>query len=98
MKNSIHIISFLFFSLHSQKDIANIKNEMEKRQKDGDAVFTDNNSNNTTAADDKGITADNAETATPADASDDIPSNLLNGDNANNNNNNQQTTADVIAY
>lgn len=69
---------------------------MEKRQKDGDAVFTDNNSNNTTTADDKGIAADN-DGALPVNASpDDIPSTLLNGDNVKNNNN--QTTSDVIAY
>lgn len=84
----------------SQKDIANIKNEMEKRQIDGDAVFTDNNSNNTTTVVDKGITDVNDETAPAAetlatvDASNDIPSTLLNGDNATN----QQTTSDVIAY
>lgn len=68
---------------------------MEKRQKDSDAVFTDNNSNNnTTIADDKAITVGTDVTASAVVDGDNILSSLLNGDNANN----QQTTSDVIAY
>lgn len=78
----------------SQKYIADIKNEMEKRQKDGDAVFTDNNSNNNATADEAATTPGTDETVLAVDAADDIPATLLNGDNANN----QQNTSDVIAY
>lgn len=55
--------------IYSQKDIANIKNEIEKRQRDGDAVFTDNDT--TTSTDDLAI------------ENGDEPSTISNGVNAN---------------
>lgn len=74
---------------------------MEKRQKDGDAVFTDNNRNNNISIDETAITAAQTnETASVATAETvdaiNTTSTHLNGDTTNNNN--QQTTSDVIPY